>query len=64
MIETFGCGDDMRHVVLHFVRTQNGATAVEYALLGGLVIVVIVTAIANLGSSVVSLLYDKILGAF
>ncbi|MFZ5479366.1 MAG: Flp family type IVb pilin [Myxococcota bacterium] len=42
---------------MQIIRDEGGATAIEYALIGTLVAVVIVVALANLGSNV-QFLYD------
>lgn len=45
-----------------FVRSESGATAIEYALIAGSVSIVIVTAVTTLGSDVKALfqrLLDK-----
>ncbi len=37
---------------IKFIRSESGATAVEYALLIGMIAAVIVAAVGNLGTSV------------
>jgi pilus assembly protein Flp/PilA len=36
-----------------FLRNQSGATAIEYALIGGLIMVVIVGAVGTVGTNLV-----------
>ncbi|MGB9153679.1 MAG: Flp family type IVb pilin [Alphaproteobacteria bacterium] len=43
-----------------FLRAENGATAIEYGLIAGLVFLVIVGAVETLGKSVADTLYTKI----
>ena len=50
----------MRELVQSFWRAEKGATAIEYALIAGLVFLVIVGAVEALGKSVASVLYTKI----
>lgn len=42
-------------VVKRFVRSEHGATAIEYALIASLVAVVIISAVTAVGSSVLGL---------
>jgi pilus assembly protein Flp/PilA len=43
-----------------FLRTEKGATAIEYALVASLIAAVIVGSINALGQGIVTTLYDKI----
>jgi pilus assembly protein Flp/PilA len=38
-----------------FFRSQDGATAIEYALIAGMISIVILTAVASVGEEVLSL---------
>ena len=40
----------MRHLLHRFIDDQSGVTAIEYALIGALIAVVIVTAVTNVGT--------------
>jgi pilus assembly protein Flp/PilA len=42
----------LRHFVLTFLRQQEGPTAVEYAVMLALIIVVCIAAIQNIGNQV------------
>ena len=50
-------------LLARFLDDESGATAIEYALLGSLIMVVIVTTVQSLGVSVKAL-YTSIAGAF
>jgi len=54
----------MRQAILRFLSADNGATAIEYSLLAGLIAFVIVGAITLLGNKVSTTLYDQIAAAF
>lgn len=41
--------------ILQFIRDEEGATAVEYGLIVGLIAVAIITAVANLGEEIEAL---------
>ncbi len=43
-----------------FLRAESGATAIEYALIAGLVFLAIVGSVQALGTAVMSTLYNKI----
>lgn len=43
-----------------YLRDERGATAIEYALIAGLVSIVIVGAATSIGSSITSNFYDEI----
>ena len=45
----------MKEVFRHFLRDEEGAALVEYGLLVGLIALVCVTAVTNLGSTVKTL---------
>ena len=42
----------MKKFVLRFMKSQSGATAIEYGLIAGLIAVVIITAVTTLGTKV------------
>lgn len=46
-----------------FVRSNTGVTAIEYAIMAGLIAVVIVGTVYTLGQSVSSTLFSKIAGS-
>jgi pilus assembly protein Flp/PilA len=50
----------MRLSIIKFLRCDDGATAIEYSLIAGLIFLAIVGAIQGLGSSVVNVLYTKL----
>ena len=50
----------MHKVMQRFVRDENGATAIEYGMIAGLVIVAIVGAIMAVGQGVANTLYANI----
>jgi pilus assembly protein Flp/PilA len=41
----------MRNLISRFLRDQSGATAIEYAIIAGGLSIVIVTAVAGIGSA-------------
>ncbi|MDE2202869.1 MAG: Flp family type IVb pilin [Burkholderiaceae bacterium] len=41
----------MKHAILRFIRDEQGATAIEYGLLAGLIAAAIVVAVTSVGSS-------------
>ncbi len=43
-----------------FLCAEKGATAIEYALIAGLVVLVVIAGISTLGQSVSDVLYNKI----
>ncbi|HXS07182.1 MAG TPA: Flp family type IVb pilin [Rhizomicrobium sp.] len=45
-----------------FLRNESGATAIEYALIAGLISIVIITSITSVGSSVNGL-FGKVVNA-
>ena len=45
----------MSRSILHLCRCQSGATALEYAVIAGLLSIVILTAVAAAGDSLLSL---------
>jgi pilus assembly protein Flp/PilA len=47
-----------------FVRQDCGATAIEYALIAGGVSIAIVVAVTQVGSTLNTVYYDKLLGLF
>ncbi len=50
-----------KNQVMAFVREEEGATAIEYALIAALIAIAIVTALTGAGTSI-SGLFDKISG--
>ncbi len=57
----------MSRSILHLCRCQSGATAVEYAVIAGLLSIVILTAVAAAGGSLLSLyasIASKVTAAF
>jgi Flp pilus assembly pilin Flp len=54
----------MKRHIGSFLRSDQGATVIEYGLIASLVIVVIIAALQNLGSAVLVSLFDKIGAAF
>lgn len=42
----------MKNLALRFLTNQSGATAIEYGLIAGLIAVVIITAVATVGTKV------------
>ncbi|ABC77176.1 Flp family type IVb pilin [Syntrophus aciditrophicus] len=49
---------------IFFLKSEDGATAIEYALIAGLIFLAIVSSVSFLGQSVKTVLYDKIADAF
>jgi pilus assembly protein Flp/PilA len=41
--------------VTAFARNESGATAIEYALIAGLISIIVVASVANVGSAVTGL---------
>ena len=41
----------MSNLVARFAKDQSGATAIEYGLIAGLISVVIITAVTNIGTN-------------
>ena len=41
----------MKSLFARFVKDQSGATAIEYGLIAGLISVVIITAVTNIGTN-------------
>lgn len=54
---------NMKRLTKSFIISERGATAIEYGMIAGLVFLAIVGAVSAVGSSVSSLLYDKIQAA-
>ena len=54
----------MHRFVQDFLRAENGATAIEYGLIAGLVVLAIVGAVQALGQTVFTNLWAKIGAAF
>ena len=49
------------HQLMHrFFRAENGATAIEYGMIAGLVFLAIIGGVQALGNGVVNVLYSKI----
>jgi pilus assembly protein Flp/PilA len=49
----------MRQALCSFLRDETAVTAIEYALLGALIAVVIVVSVTQLGSGLLAL-YDRV----
>lgn len=47
-----------------FLPAQEGATAIEYALIACGISIAIVSAVSNLGSTIMTIFYDKLLNLF
>ena len=58
----------MLHMVcsslLRCLRDECGATAIEYALIGSLISIVIIGAVTNIGENMQTLYYDRVGDAF
>jgi pilus assembly protein Flp/PilA len=52
----------MRKMLVRFIREDEGQDLVEYALLGGLITVVVALVITNIGNQVLTL-YSNLLSA-
>ena len=52
----------MKSILRRFIRDEEGASAIEYALIAGLIAVVIVTALSPIGTEI-GKIFDKILTA-
>ena len=53
------------HRIMHrFLRADDGATAIEYGMIAGLIFLAIVAGVQALGQGVANTLYDKLVGAF
>lgn len=50
----------IKDAVMRFVRDEEGLTVVEYAVAGGLISLVVVTAFTNLGTAVRDVINDII----
>jgi pilus assembly protein Flp/PilA len=44
----------------NFLRSEHGATAIEYGMIAALIVVVIVTGISALGQGISDTLYNKL----
>ena len=42
----------LKHAVARFVREEEGVTAIEYGLIAGLIAVVIIASVTNLGKKI------------
>ncbi len=51
-------------LVGHFMRAQEGATAIEYALIASGISIAIVTSVTTLGSAIMNTFYDKLINMF
>jgi len=40
----------MKNAVIRFLKDEEGATAIEYGLIAGLIAVVVITVLTNLGT--------------
>lgn len=54
----------LQTVINKFISDENGSTAIEYGLIGVLIVIAITAAISSVGSSLNSNFYQKILDAF
>jgi pilus assembly protein Flp/PilA len=54
----------LRVFISRFLSDETGATAIEYALIASLVSVFIIGAVATLGQTIKTTLYDRISAAF
>ena len=52
------------YAILRFVRDERGATAIEYALIGVIVSVALITGGRTIGQNMNSMFYDKALAGF
>lgn len=52
----------MKHAILQFIRDEQGATAIEYGLLAGLIAAAIITAVTGVGTSL-NTIFNYIAGA-
>lgn len=50
--------------IRRFLPAQEGATAIEYALIACGMSIAIVVAVTNLGSTMMTIFYDKLLNMF
>lgn len=50
--------------MIHFIKDENGTTAIEYALVASLIFLAIIGILISLGDTLILLYYDKILEAF
>ncbi|AJW47287.1 Flp family type IVb pilin [Ralstonia mannitolilytica] len=41
----------MKHAILQFIRDEQGATAIEYGLMAGLIAAAIVATVGNVGTN-------------
>jgi pilus assembly protein Flp/PilA len=48
----------------HFVAAREGATAIEYALIAGGISIAIITSVTTVGSTMMTIYYDKLLNLF
>jgi pilus assembly protein Flp/PilA len=54
---------EVKKAVMAFVKDEDGATAIEYALIAALIAVAIVTALTTTGTSIKDLFNDKVIPA-
>lgn len=47
-----------------YLASRHGATAIEYALVAGMISIVIVAAASRIGSSMINLFYNNLTTAF
>lgn len=47
-------------LLLKFVRDEDGAVSIEYALIGGLVSIVIVSAVMTIGSNISNMFFGPV----
>ena len=58
----YGLGACFMKKVMHFIRDDSGATAIEYALIASLIAVAIITAVQTVGTKV-STVFSEVGGA-
>jgi pilus assembly protein Flp/PilA len=54
----------MSKLILRFLTSESGATAIEYALMAGSIALVVITAVNTVGSSLNATFDSKIAAAF
>jgi pilus assembly protein Flp/PilA len=54
----------MGKLILRFLTSESGATAIEYALMAGSIAIVVVAAVNTVGAQLNATFYSKISAAF
>ncbi len=54
----------MCQIMRAFLRSESGATAIEYGMIAGLMFLAIVGGVQALGQSIVTTLYNGLISAF